>query len=1089
MPTLHIHLSGGFQLLLDTTPVTTVNSSKLQSLLAYLLLHRDVPQDRSRLAFLLWPDATEARAHAGLRKLVYQLRQALPHADQLLFIDNHTLQWLAGSADVSWTLDLVEVEEALARAKQAEQEQDMAAMCHALEEVVQVYRGDLLPSCYDEWILPERDHWHQVFFSTAERLLTHLEQERAYDAAISVAQHLIRHDPLYEAIYRQLMRLYALQGDRASALRVYHTCVTTMERELGAEPGEATRAAYDLLMQFDGSSEMVHSLQSTNKSSASLLGRGTQWRQIQEAWRKASSGSPHLVLLSGEAGIGKTCLAEQMEAWVARQGMVTASARCYAALGALSYAPVTTWLRTDALRAGLSTLDPTWLSEVSRLLPELLAAQPKLSRPAPMREKWQRLQFFEALARAIVAARQPLLLFLDDLQWCDNETLEWLHYLLQFDRKARLLLLGTVRVGETLPGHPLHTFLSALQRDGLVTELCIGALTMAETSSLAEHLLGRALEPAMRKVLYSETEGNPLFVVEMVRAGTIDQQKARQATLDRPLSLLTQSSSTLPPTVQSVLQTRLAQLSQQAQEVANVAAVIGREFTFSVLESACSADEDMVVAGLDELWQRRIVREQGSGIADSYDFSHDKLREQAYTSLSSAHRRLLHRRVAQAFSATYAHDLDSVSGQIATHYERAGLSNQAIPYYQRAGEFALRMYATEEARSAFTQATNLLAQVPGQCKLDIAWETAAQAYTSLGDVSMIVGHYAEAREAYQRAMQYLPASACLWLAHLYREVASSWNHASANPHDISNSNALLSFQEAERILMQSADSLNAEWRREWIELHFSQIWPLRGSADDMTETIEKVRPVIEQYGTQEQRKTFSFAITMRDYMRRRYVVSEQMVEARRKELVAMQQTGDKNQIGIGYLALGIILLWADHLDEAEEQLGKALELAEKVGVAWLQIRSLTFLPFIFRKRGQVEEVRRLLVHAQDVGATRNNSILTGHRAWVAWRDGNLGEAEVYARKSIEERQPQQMEVDPFQWAGLWPLVGVALAQEDMVTAMDTIRMLLSPTQQPPPEQLQSLLEAALQAWEIGKLEEAQGLLQQVVPIAKEKGYL
>jgi tetratricopeptide (TPR) repeat protein len=224
-------------------------------------------------------------------------------------------------------------------------------------------------------------------------------------------------------------------------------------------------------------------------------------------------------------------------------------------------------------------------------------------------------------------------------------------------------------------------------------------------------------------------------------------------------------------------------------------------------------------------------------------------------------------------------------------------------------------------------------------------------------------------------------------------------------------------------------------------------------------------------------------------MRDRYVISEQMVEARRKALVALQQTEDKNQIGIGYLALGIILLWAGHLDEAEEQLGKALALAETVGIAWLQIRSLTFLPFVFRKRGEVEEVRRLLVHAQDVGATRNNSVITGHSAWVAWRDGNLSEAEAYARKSIEERQPQQMEVDPFQWAGLWPLFGVALAQEEMVTAMNTIRMLLSPTQQPPPEQLQTLLEGALQAWEMGKQEEAQLLLQQAVPLAKQGGYL
>ena len=405
IPTLHIHLLGNFLLVSGDTPVTTVTVPRLQSLLAYLLLHRDAPQDRSHLAFLLWPDSTEAQAHTNLRKLLYQLRQSLPDADHFIQADNHSLQWLPalpasqeGCTDASWTLDILEVEQALARAEQAERVQDTTAMRRALEQVHHLYSGELLPNCYDEWILPERDRWRQAFLQAAERLIALLEEERDYDAAIRAAHQLLRQDSLHEATYRQLMRLYGLRGDRAAALRVYHTCVTVLERELGTEPSEVTRAVYESLLQSDTSPKTLTGPLTSRGTEAPLLGRKAEMRHLQEAWRKAAGGHPHIVFLSGEAGIGKTRLAEEIEAWVSRQGLTTASARCYAALGHLAYAPVTTWLRTDALQTGLSALDPAWLTEIARLVPEVLVTRPKLSLPAAMTEGWQRQHFFEAPA-------------------------------------------------------------------------------------------------------------------------------------------------------------------------------------------------------------------------------------------------------------------------------------------------------------------------------------------------------------------------------------------------------------------------------------------------------------------------------------------------------------------------------------------------------------------------------------------------------------------------------------------------------------------------------------------------------------------
>ena len=186
-----------------------------------------------------------------------------------------------------------------------------------------------------------------------------------------------------------------------------------------------------------------------------------------------TGGPPRVVMLSGEAGIGKTRLAEELLAWVNRQGLTTASARCYEASGALAFAPVVAWLQTDAVQAHLFTLPEVWLTEVARLVPEVLVRRPDLPRPGPLTQRWQQQHLYEALARAMFSVRQPLLLLLDDLQWCDAETLAWLHFLLHADLQARFLLVGTLRLEETGTDHPLTSLLLGLRREGLLTEIAL----------------------------------------------------------------------------------------------------------------------------------------------------------------------------------------------------------------------------------------------------------------------------------------------------------------------------------------------------------------------------------------------------------------------------------------------------------------------------------------------------------------------------------------------------------------------------------------------------------------------------------------
>jgi DNA-binding SARP family transcriptional activator len=618
-PTLRIQLLGEFRLLADNQPHHCLNKPRQQALLAYLLLHRHAPQPRQQLAFCFWPDSAEEQAFTNLRKLVFQLRQALPQADTFLLADHQRLGW---RTDAPFSLDVAELEQALDVL-----EKSQSAEVVMVERVVALYRGELLPTCYDDWLLPLRRSLHEQVVRVLEHALVALEAQHEYQAGLRTAEHLLRLDPLHEASYRHLMNFRALAGDRAGALRVYHECATVLERELNVPPATETQALYHHLFQVESqlaTAPALHSIQTA------LVGRQADWQALQQAWRQMAQRGSHLVVVWGEAGMGKTRLVEELLHWARLRPGSVAYTRAYALEGKLAYTPIAAWLRSEALRPVLANLEPVWLIELARLLPELHQTHTSLPPPTPMTESWQRQRFHEAVARMILGATGPRLLVVDDLQWCDAETLAWLHYLLRFDPEASLLVVGTVRSEAVDEDHVLYEQLRHLQREGKYTELTLLPLGREETIELAQQVAEQDITEWAEQ-LYQETEGNPLFVVEMVRAGLIkeDAQDKR--------------AGALPSTVQAVIATRLAQLSAPARALAQLAATIGQGFTFDVLAAASDMCEDTLVNGLDELWRRRIVRKQTAG----YDFSHDLIREFAYSQISQARRTLLHRRVAK----------------------------------------------------------------------------------------------------------------------------------------------------------------------------------------------------------------------------------------------------------------------------------------------------------------------------------------------------------------------------------------------------------------------------------------------------------
>src|SRR5262249_41242279 len=272
------------------------------------------------------------------------------------------------------------------------------------------------------------------------------------------------------------------------------TCVSTLQREMGVDPDPATREAYEQLIRQEMPTIQPIIHQPLPAAPSTLIGREREWQHLRDIWQHTTDTGPHFVLLTGEAGVGKSRLAEGFLLWASQQGTVTAKARSYAAEGQLSLAPVTDWLRNECLRAHLRQLDTVWLTEVARILPELLTEQPELPHYESVTEYGQRQRFFEALARATLLTPQPLLLLIDDLQWCDQETLAWLHFLLRFDPRAQLLVVGCAREEELLPSHPLRTFLLHLRNTMHATEIPLEPLDAAETAKLASLVARRELE-------------------------------------------------------------------------------------------------------------------------------------------------------------------------------------------------------------------------------------------------------------------------------------------------------------------------------------------------------------------------------------------------------------------------------------------------------------------------------------------------------------------------------------------------------------------------------------------------------------------
>ena len=584
---------------------------------------------------------------------------------------------------------------------------DAAAFLTHAEAAIAEYRGELIPGSYDDWVLDEREPLLRGCVDLCDGAIAARREAGDRSAAIAIARRRVELKPLEEVGYRVLMELQAQAGDRAAAVSTYHRCATVLERELGVSPDTETTALVDRLLErrdTPATSLDLAGYQSgrTGAGGRGLVGRDREMELLEQCWRRAADGRAALVLVSGEPGVGKSRLVAELGLLAGAEGAVVATARCFGQLGRLALAPVADWLRSPDLAGAVAALEPVWQLEIERLVPrpgalagraEAGTGRPPADGTLSMGDGWQRHRFFEGLARAVIPSGRPALLVLDDVQWCDQETVAWLVFVLGFAAGTPLLVAATARSNELDDNREVSASLRALRSAGMLTDIDLAPLDPTGTGELAASILGRPLGPPEEILLHSATGGYPLFVAEAARS------------LPDPTTL---GPSLLITDLDAVLRRRLEQASPVARQVAGLASAVGRDFSLDLLSEASDLDTDSLVRAVDELWRLRILREQRSG----YDFSHDLLRDAAYASITPPRRWLLHRRLAQGIELLHSDDDDSVAALLGEQYDRGGRPDRAFIHFRRAADAAAAVFANADALRHHRRCLGLVEAMP-----------------------------------------------------------------------------------------------------------------------------------------------------------------------------------------------------------------------------------------------------------------------------------------------------------------------------------------------------------------------------------------
>jgi len=731
MAHLTLSLIGRVEIHLDERAVT-FRTRKALALLA-CLASEDSPLSRERLLALLWSESEPTQARTGLRTALSHLRQALGESDdapRFLVVEGDAIGL---RKDAGLDLDLSAIMVAWHATRDTPAPQNLLLLLHNAGKRI---RGEFMHG-FALGDAPEFDHWHQaqqhlwrrradVIF---ERLAQLQEQAGDVQAATTTATRWLALDATHEGAARRLMQLQFAQGDRTAALRTFESHTSTLAKQLSATPSPQTVALAERIRR-EAAPDLPGSVQ-VNMTSVvpnltlvvpPMVGRASEFARLVAAATSAAQARPQAVVIEGEAGIGKTRLATEFMRWATARGFDVWQGRAFEAGGRVPYQAVIDALRgrMERVNAPDDLLSDVWLAELSRLLPELRERYPDLPSLPAQGEAEAQARLFEAVARftTATAARQSLLLFLDDVQWADDASRELLSTLTRrwVEQHTPALLLMTLRAEMT---SGLSSWLADLARALPVAHLRLEALAQAYVFQLAQSIAGYgdaavpdSLTPsldAFSQWLFDETRGQPFFMVETLKAmferGLIEPVSGSNGrtvinvALALPGLRAAQESLGVPSGVRDVIRARLARLGSASLDVLTAAAVLGQTSDFDTLQTVSTVNENDGLRALDELLASQLLAETSNG---SYLFTHDKIRDVIYADAGEARRRVFHRRALDALQR-----ISASPAVLAHHALQAHLYQPAFRHSLAAGEAALRVFTLRDAIAQFNQALSL----------------------------------------------------------------------------------------------------------------------------------------------------------------------------------------------------------------------------------------------------------------------------------------------------------------------------------------------------------------------------------------------
>ena len=781
MGRLELRLLGTPQILIDERE-STFRTKKALALLAFLAseggMHR-----REKLAELLWPTSKSRGGRTALRSALSSIRRTVREEGSgsgggFLKIEGDLLGFEAG-------LDLTVLRDAsaAARASRLGGEKD-ANLIATLRSADAAYRGEFLEGFrledapeFDLWVMAQRGLWRARVGEVMGRL-AELEAETGDLAtAAGTAERWVERDPMEEAAHVGLMEARSAAGDSGGALDAYEKYRSEL-RDIGMDPGSGAQtlnASMQTRAQADRTGGGRLALGSLPMP---FVGHEADFEALVEEYWAARSGAVRPVVVLGEAGIGKTRLVEQFLGWAASRGADTLVGRTSKSEMPLPYEALVDALRPrlERERAPDDLLEDIWLSELSRILPELRNRYPDM--PATANEEASaRALLFEALARLGVALAgsgdEPLVVFLDDLQWSDGATLDALRYACRSWARdgVPLLLLIAVRE-EDLGRTDLGGWLSSFGRELSVRRLTLAPIDETDVYDLLRLIAGaterggnetRQEEDVERvgRWLWKQSGGHPLFLTQIVgvllERGVLAERPGRDGRREIVLSGEGLDEEELrgliPAGLRELILDKLRPLPTRASDMLTAGAVLGGNFGFGSLLTVAGVAETDGLSALDGLVSARLLEESemppshGTLSGGSYSFAHDKIREVAYTEAGEARRAVFHRR-----ALGHLEDRGAAAAELARHALAAGLSEKSFSYLLSAAEEAMAVFAAGDAVGYYGRARELLE--------DPSWEISAaggvpeqlRLYGELGRASALVHDLGGAQEAYEKLL-------------------------------------------------------------------------------------------------------------------------------------------------------------------------------------------------------------------------------------------------------------------------------------------------------------------------------------------------